>query len=155
MQIKFLITLLLALCFFALHYAKQRRQRAYLAARKIKGHVVETHHLDIPQTPLDISSIQQKTSSTQQTKIQHFDLDRGTTLGNFIKVRYQLDGQEKFFETELINRPYKVGDEVVLEYLDNKHIRIQQTATKNHWLDNIFLIIGAIFLVLSIIGFML
>ena len=148
MQLKFLITLLLALCFFALHYAKQRRQHAYLTAKQIKGKVVEAEHLDIAQSP-------QEPPSNEDIKIHHFDIDRGTALGNFIKVHYRLDGQEKVFETELIDRSYHAGDEVILEYLDSKHIRVQQTATKNLWLDNIFLGIGGIFLALSIIGFIL
>jgi hypothetical protein len=134
LPIKYILTFSLGIAFCALHYMKQRRQHSFQQATVLIGTVLESHCLD-------------KNHFTSG-----FDLDRGNTLGSYIKIGYQIHGQTRVFETELVDRPYDIGETVHLEYIDNQQLRLQQPENNPYLIEHALLLIGGLLLVLSILG---
>lgn len=137
MSIQFIITFALAGLFFVLHVLKRRRQQAYQHASVITGTVLESHYLD------------------KDHMTPGLDVDRGNTLGSYLKVEYQAHGTTSIFETELANRQYQTGETVLLEYLDDMHIRIQSSEKNPYLMENTFLWTGIILVIVSVIGLIL
>ena len=119
MELKFLFTLAASLCFAALYWMSQRKERAFAEAESLPAEVVECCYLDPQQlTPYNAKE-------SQKTMPNKLDIDRSETLGNYIQLRYVYNNKEHFCEYPFIDKAYTIGEKVTIEYIDEQTLRLQ------------------------------
>ncbi len=103
-QTKFIVTLLLSFGFLLLYWMTKRKEQAFRQAPSITAEVIDCFVLDPTKNKVDLS------------------VDRGEILGNFVKIKYRLEGREKHYESYHINKLYQHGEIVEIKYIDENTI---------------------------------
>ncbi len=129
MEFKFIVTFLIAFGFLGLYLLCRHREKCFERATPINGEVVEIFMLDREKPKFG------------------FAIDRGEAFGNFIRIRYQHDNQEKTFESTLINNHYNLGQQVKIKRIGDEHIRICGEMNTDKKMTLCFL--GAFFILLA------
>lgn len=134
MQTKFIITLIISFGFLLLYGLIKKRAKAFTQAPIIQGEVVDAFILDPQESKFD------------------FSIDRGESLGNFITVKYTLNGIEKTYESSHIKNHYQIGQTVSLQYLDDERILLADEGGDDKKMSASFLICFAVLFLAAMAG---